>query len=294
MGTDGDRTLWPGRWFRITATLPRDLEDDAIGLLGLCGCEGSDVRPAGPRRLAIEAWFTAEDDARAATERLGALPGVRIAGPPEPVEDTGWLAAALAPRGPLEAGRFVVVDRREDAAAHPDRIPIFLPPGRAFGTGEHATTRMCLVWLDRLLVPGEAVFDLGTGSAILAIAAALAGAGPVTALDIDPNVIDVARENLELNGVADRVALGAGSWNAVAPDARFGLVVANIHRTALVKAAPHLVAHLAPGGRLVASGFGPDAAHHVHAAYTRQGLVATGDLVEGEWTALAFAAAPAP
>lgn len=288
MGTDGDRTLWPGRWFRVTVTLPRDLEDDAIGLLQLYGCEGSDVRPAGPRRLAIEAWFTTDDDARAAAAKLGALPDVKLAGPPEPVEDTGWLAAALAPRGPLAAGRFVVVDRREDAAVATGRLAIFLPPGRAFGTGEHATTRMCLTWLDRLLVPGEAVFDLGTGSGILAIAAVLAGAGPVTALDIDPHVIDVARENLDLNGVTDRVALGQGSWNAVAEDARFGLIVANIHRTALVKAAPQLASRLVPGGRLIASGFGPDAAHHVLAAYTRQGLVPDGELVEGEWTALAF------
>jgi ribosomal protein L11 methyltransferase len=284
-----DRLRWPGAWRRLSLNLPRSSEDDVIGLIQLLGGQGAACRPAGPGRIVLDAWFAREDEALRAAERLRAAPGVRVAaGGPELVVDTGWLAAGTPRRGPLRIGRFVVLDEAgARRAAVRGRIPLVIPPGRAFGTGEHATTRMCLALLGDLLHPGDDVLDFGAGAAILAIAAAKAGARSVVALDSDPNVIDVARENVELNGVAESVAVRTGSWGDLAEDARFGLMLANVHRTALVRGARALAARLEPGGRAILSGFSPADAGLVLAAWRRAGVAKISQVRDGEWAALA-------
>jgi ribosomal protein L11 methyltransferase len=147
---------------------------------------------------------------------------------------------------------------------------------------------MCLLLLDRVLTPGEDVLDLGTGSAILAVAAARAGAGRVLALDNDPAVLEVATENIELNRLTGRIEAGVGSWGELRPGDRFGLIVANIHRTALVRGARALAGHLAPGGRAVLSGFSAKDAPLVQDAWRKAGLVPHDDLTDGDWAALAL------
>lgn len=295
-----DRTRLPGTWYRVQGTVPREAEDDLVGLLAADGCAGTTTKAAGPRRILVEAWFTDAAAAARGRDLVAGWPGAAaVADAPEAVEDPGWLEASLKVRGPLEAGRYVVLDAAPDVSrVAADRVAILLPPGRAFGTGEHATTRMCLALLDRFLRAGEPVLDLGTGSAILAIAAAKSGAGPVLALDNDPHVIDVARENLDLNGVpggdpADEprpgvVAVGVGSWGAIPKGRRFGLILANIHRTALVRGAQALARQLEPGGRAVLSGFHVEDAGLVRDAWTAAGTVPAGELHDGEWAALAM------
>lgn len=284
-----DRTKWPGSWFVIRATLPRESEDSILGLMHLHGTEGAQTEPAGPGRVSLEGWFSDQAAARSAQQALAGCEGVRIdADSPQAITDPGWLEASLETRGPLGAGRFVVTDRPlAEGETAPGQRVIFLPPGRAFGTGEHDTTRMCLEWLDQLLVPGEAVFDLGTGSGILAIAAVQAGAGRVLAFDNDPAVIEVVEENLALNGLAGRIEVGAGSWQELAPADRFHLVLANIHRTALIRAARSLGRHLEPGGRAILSGFGHDDAPQVLANWRKAGFDLIGESRSGEWSALA-------
>lgn len=291
MGTDrpADRTLWPGRWFRLEVGLPFDREDDAIGLCASFGSDGASSRPAGPRRVMLDAWFGDENAARQAADVLGGWPGAALKGPPEPVEDTGWLAASLAPRAPLAVGRFVVVERDEDArqARSAGRFAIVLPAGRAFGTGEHATTRMCLSLLDRYMAPGAAVFDVGTGSAILAIGAHFAGASRVLAVDNDAAVVEVAADNVALNGAAGKIEIREGSWDAPAEGETFDLVLANIHRTALQRAAHPLAARLRPGAHAILSGFHGEDAGPVREKWTRAGCRVVDESNEGEWTALA-------
>ncbi|MDP7240528.1 MAG: 50S ribosomal protein L11 methyltransferase [Dehalococcoidia bacterium] len=130
-----------------------------------------------------------------------------------------------------------------------------LDPGMAFGTGHHPTTRMCLEELERRILPGMRVLDLGTGSAILAVAAAKLGAAEVVALDIAFEVLPVARANVASNGVAQKVrVLGGTLPHEQVQRASFDLVVANITAQAIVDLAYSIADVLAPSGVVAASG----------------------------------------
>ncbi|UCF68841.1 MAG: 50S ribosomal protein L11 methyltransferase [Acidobacteriota bacterium] len=293
---------WPGRWYRLRVSLPTAFEDDAIGLLHRCAALGAEARPAGPQRLELRCWFEQRRQAQSALDELAGLEGLCVAnGGVTAHEDPGWLEASLQPRRPLQAGRFTIVDDTHAAtleasagAQENGRIEILIPRGRAFGTGEHETTRLCLQLLDAHLAysfrPGAtlAVLDLGTGSGILAIAAARAGARKVLALDDDPAVIEVARANVAANAVADRVEVVVGSWGVLAPGARFQLVLANIHRTALVRGAAALASRLAPSGLAIVSGFSPPDVAAVVEAWSATGFRPIEQLVSNDWAALAL------
>lgn len=282
-------TRWPGHWFRLEAKLPAEREDDAIGLVDLEDCLGSATQPAGPRAVVLRSWFAGADQAQRAGSRLreglGLGPDAIVFGEEA---DTGWLDASLQPRPPIEVGRFVVVESADEAAAVPDRVAIVIPRGRAFGTGEHATTRLCLELIERHLHPGVAGADVGTGSGVLACALALGGAGDVLAVDNDPAVLDVAAANVEVNGVAGRVRVGEGSWAAMPADGSLALVAANIHRSGVVRGAGAVARALAPGGVAVLSGFLGRDAETVIAAWKGHGFTVEATRTEGEWAALAL------
>jgi len=290
-----DRLRIPGTWYRVRASLPRAAEDLALGALHRAGSTGSSTQPGGPGRLVCEAWF---ESAVAAAEGLAALrriAGVRLpAGSPEAVRDDGWLDASSRPRPPLLAGRFAVFDRPPAVPPPPEALGgrelLVIPASRAFGTGEHPTTRLCLELLSDRVRPGDELLDLGTGSGILAIAAARLGARRVLALDIDPAVLEVAAENVAAHGVEDRVRLAAGSWSAVAPGTLYDGAVANIHRTALVRGARGVAMHLRPGACAILSGFLRADEDKVERAWSRAGLLRDAVLRDGEWVALAVRA----
>src|SRR5262249_55623856 len=125
------------------------------------------------------------------------------------------------------------------------RIVLRLTPGRAFGTGEHPTTRMCLELLERHAAPGAGVLDAGTGSGILALAAWLQGCRPVTALDFDPEAIEVAARNARLNGWSAAAGRGlhrvAAAMDALAVK-RYPIVLANLTAVTLERLMPDLAA----------------------------------------------------
>jgi len=162
---------------------------------------------------------------------------------------------------------------------------IRLDPGMAFGTGQHPTTLMCLRALEEFLRPGMDVLDLGTGSGILALAAARLGAISVLALDVDPQAVAVARENVRLNGLGAVVQVEEGSLDE-ALRAAFHLVMANISATIIVEMAPALAEVLRPGGALIAAGFSAESAERVSGALARTGLVVERALADGDWRAL--------
>ena len=117
----------------------------------------------------------------------------------------------------------------------------------AFGTGSHPTTALCVRALERLVKPGDVVYDVGTGSGILAIAAAKLGAGRVTACDIDPVAVQVAKANIAQNGVAERVRVVEGDWTSL-PPGEADIVVANIVADVIIEMAEDLPRLVRAGG----------------------------------------------
>ena len=131
-------------------------------------------------------------------------------------------------------------------------IVIDLAPGLAFGTGQHQSTRLALKLLSQTGAANKTVLDVGTGSGILAVAAAKLGASSVHAVDIDPLAVEAARETVRRNGVADRVTVEEGS---VPADRHYDLVLANLTADLLQGLATELAAAIAPSGQLIAAGF---------------------------------------
>ena len=176
----------------------------------------------------------------------------------------------------------------ETADVRPGDLVITLDPGRAFGTGQHGTTRLALAALERIVRPGDAVLDVGTGSGILALAAGRLGALRVDALDTDPVAVAAARENAARNGLGDRInalegSLGAAWPWAGEPRGGYDCVVMNISLEAVTGLLPEAGAALRPGGVLVAGGFLAEAVAEVEAAARAAGLHDVLSELDGEW-----------
>lgn len=138
---------------------------------------------------------------------------------------------------------------------YPADVRVVIEPGMAFGTGEHATTRGVVRLMQKALRPGDRVADLGAGSAVLAIAAAKLGSGPVAAIEMDPDAIENAEDNVRANGVEDRVQVILGDAGVLLPlVAPVRLVLANIISSVLTELLPTIAASLAPGGQSILSG----------------------------------------
>jgi ribosomal protein L11 methyltransferase len=171
-----------------------------------------------------------------------------------------WEQGRKANFQPMRIGhRLMVAPAWLEVPLAPEVISIRLDPGAAFGTGAHPTTQLCLRVLERHLKPGTSIIDLGTGTGILAIAAAKLGAGPSLALDVDPEAVRVARENAALNGVTGTVRVEQGSLAEVLAGhwgrSQAPFVVANIFANVIVDFFEQgLTRAVTPGGWLVLSG----------------------------------------
>jgi ribosomal protein L11 methyltransferase len=198
------------------------------------------------------------------------------------VEDKDWLESWKAEFVPIHIGAFVV--RPTWSAPAGDAVEIVLDPGMAFGTGLHPTTQQCLEALSTLPLEGRSVLDVGTGSGILAIAAAKRGASPVVAVDTDTLAVDAARENAVGNGVA--IPVGVGS--AADVPGRFDIVIANIVAPVLQRIAPHLAARLASGGTLLLAGINAPAESATRDAFSHVRLEVLDRNARDDWVALAL------
>jgi len=197
--------------------------------------------------------------------------------------------------------RIVIVPTWETYEPAAEEMPIRLEPGMAFGTGLHPTTRLCLRAMEDHLVPGSTVLDVGTGSGILAIAAARLGAGSVLALDADLSVVNVARENVVANGTSEQVVVQHGTLRGgdavplyfvpdaeleVLGDGQFDLILINILAPVIVSVAPELAARLEPSGKVIAAGLIETQEQDVVEAFRAEGLVTVERTQEKDWVAL--------
>jgi ribosomal protein L11 methyltransferase len=185
--------------------------------------------------------------------------------------------------------RLAVVPAWQRASARrrwPRRRAVVLDPGLSFGTGDHFTTRFCLEQIDARCAgrPPRSLLDVGTGSGVLAIAAAKLGVARVVATDHDPQALAAAARNARANRVAGRVRLEAADIAVRPPRGRFDIVCANLHGRLLAGAAPRLAA--ACRRVLVASGLREEEADAVAAAFAAEGLVERVRDGDGEWCGL--------
>jgi len=219
--------------------------------------------------------------------REGPSPEIRWEAPVD------WIARTRESFPALRIARFFV-HGSHIARPPPGTVPLRVDAATAFGTGEHATTRGCLLALEGLARRGQRrrVLDLGTGTGILAIAAARLWRRPVLAADIDPEAVRVARENALVNGVAGLVRPVRATGYASAPIRRAAprdLVLANILAGPLVRLAPGLARRLVPGGRAVLSGLLSGQERFVLAAHRAQGLRLERRITADGWTTLILA-----
>lgn len=241
--------------------------------------------PAGTQRFKLYVEDRAGEEARAIAEAAAAAfdGAVVSAQPLDPAWRERWkrwfvgfdVSARLRVRPPWEV------------AAAGDAATVIIEPGMAFGTGQHETTRLCLEAIDAAFsggAPPAEVLDVGTGTGILAIAAALLGASRVVAVDNDPDAVAITVDNADVNGVASRIEASATALSRVR--GAFPLVVANILAPVLMGMAPELARHTAPDGALVLSGILATQADNVIAAYGSVGMALASRAQAGEWVRL--------
>lgn len=250
-------------------TLEAEFEDEGFPLAIIELDEEADIHE-------VSAYFEADDvRAQARFEQLASAASLEVAR--EDLPEIDWVAHTLEALKPVRTGRFLLHGAHDRDAVKPGEIGIEIEAGLAFGTGHHGTTAGCLEMLTDVIQAEQPrnALDLGTGSAVLAIAVAKLAGIPVLATDIDPVATRVAQENVELNGVAPLVtcetATGFGH-PAFARATPFELIVANILAGPLMELAPEMGTHLAPGGSLVLSGILDRQADAVVGAYGAEGF----------------------
>ncbi|THF88244.1 50S ribosomal protein L11 methyltransferase [Deinococcus sp. KSM4-11] len=259
-----------------------DTRENHLDLLWDAGATGLEERAG-----SIRAYFDGRTD----------LPAEVADGEWRQEADQDWLAEFKANLKPVTAGRVTIVPPWLTAEVPAGQLPLIIEPGMAFGTGHHATTRMAVEALSALNLQGQRVLDVGTGSGVLAIAAALLGAQAALGVDIDPQTIPIARENAEINGVPRAVVtflegtLGSDLPEHAAPDGIFDVLVANLYAELHDLLAGEYLAHLQPGGSLVLTGILVGKLPLVQDALDREGVTDVLVRQDGEW-ALVTACAP--
>ena len=278
------------RWAEIIIDAGPEATDAVGAALYAAGCGGFEVRE-GTQPPAVAGYLPVddrlEDRLGSLKDALAALPGYGVTGAGTDltlhyVEEADWANAWKAFYKPFRVGRrLVVTPPWEHPELDPDDIPLVIDPGMAFGTGSHPTTQLCLTALEDYVKPGASVADIGTGSGILAIAAAKLGASLVAANDNDPLAVKIARENAAANGVSVEVT-------DALPTDQHDVVVANILADVIIGMSAELNALIAPGGTLVASGIIDTREDDVQKALEDVGLAHLETRRQTEWVALVF------
>ena len=235
----------------------------------------------------IDAFPTSEQEREgleAVLKGFGALTTVT-----ETLADADWLAMALSGLPPVRAGRFFVYGAHDRGRRPPNAVNLRIEAGAAFGTGHHGTTVGCLLAFDQLLKRERfpRVLDVGAGTGVLAIAAARTGSPVVVGTDIDPVSVRIGRENAALNAARARFVYANGlAHAAVAREAPYDLVFANILARPLVHLAPDIKNALRPGRVAILSGLLRTQERFVRGAYLSRGFVTERRIHRDAWSAL--------
>jgi ribosomal protein L11 methyltransferase len=269
-----------------------------------------DVRPDPARRDRVGAWLVARtgqaveeradgtlvafaENEHTADELVAALAAAgeaNVETSPRPLEPVDWSTRWRAGLGARRIGRLTVVPSWVEPPGDPDSPTVVLDPESAFGSGEHGSTRAALTLLERHLQPGDHVLDLGSGSGILAIAAAKLGASRAVGIENDAEAIPVARRNADRNGVAGVVEFVEGDAGDLGPLlGPADLLLSNILRSVNTGLLPAVVVALRPGGLAVFSGMEELEAGEFRGALAAAGLEPRDEAVDADWWAVAAA-----
>ncbi|MDQ7840745.1 MAG: 50S ribosomal protein L11 methyltransferase [bacterium] len=277
------------RWIEISVDVPlQDSEMAGDCLLGHCPAGFSESARPGRGRRVLRVYLPSTRAGRSSLSRLrralareaasGTI-GVRVVG------DTDWVKMWRAHAKPVRVGRITVQPTWMRSRIRPGQVLVRLDAGQAFGSGEHPSTQLCLAAVERYVHGGETVLDLGTGSGILAIAAARLGARRVLAIDDDDVAASIARANARANGVLRIVTVRRASGLSRVR-LRADLIVANLTPEILAGVFPHVGRCLAPGGRFVGGGFGPARVAEVARLAQVSGLRVVGTEARRGWRAV--------
>jgi len=289
MACDGEGAEAVGELFNRLNSGP---EGRGGAITELCGFDslGELTQPVITVRTYVPADEQGRELCRRIEEGLWHLGQIYPMGEPTVCElaETDWAEAWKKDYRPLRVGqRLLITPSWLSPDALPGDLVIRLDPGMAFGSGLHPSTRLCLALLEQEVQAGDHVLDLGTGSGILAIAAARLGAASVLARDIDRVAVQVARENVDINGVAHVVRVEEGSLPSADLEGSWDVVVVNILAEVIVELLGQGLARaVAPDGRLILAGIIRPRAADVQAALLAQGMTIAGRLEEGDWVAL--------
>ena len=302
-------------WLEITLPCAKEELDDVCARLTMNGVPGLEIEDEGEFREFLEQnrqYWDYVDEALAARmagvcqvklyvtgdaggqaalrQYLSGLEGREYLS--RPLLDSGWATSWQKYYTPLSVGEklYIVPQWLRDEPVPAGRTAVYLNPGLTFGTGNHASTQLCLEGLERAVKPGDRVLDLGCGSGILTIASLLLGAKEAAGVDIDPKAVDVAYENAGFNGIGkDRLAALHGD---VLSDRmlerrlggeKYQVVLANIVADVIIPLSAKAGQFLAPGGLFLCSGVIDTRADEVAAALEANGLAVTEKRERSGW-----------
>jgi ribosomal protein L11 methyltransferase len=252
---------------------------DADLLLALVDDFGPTAVAEDEHRGSVRVFFPTATARDAALRELSS----RFAVSPIEVPDEDWARRSQENLAPVTVGRITIAPRAGSLPADPESIAIVVVPSMGFGTGHHATTRLCLAALQTIPLAGRVVLDVGTGSGVLALAARRLGAARAIGIDSDPDAIESARDNLRLNPDATLIEFEIADLSA-SPLPQADLVTANLTGGLLVRSAPLLLGAVRPGGVLILSGILAQERDAVRGAFAAAAVV--DERQEDEWVAL--------
>jgi len=284
-----------GFWWYITLEGDLENEEDLSALGELSGSIGSEIIEF-PGKIALKAYYRTTHDLGFWMERVQGIispwPGIRMVDMGR-IENRQWHTAWKEAFPPLEVGRKFIVMAPWHRGNEPEgKIPLYIYPGSAFGTGYHESTQIALELLEDIVRSGMIVLDVGTGSGILAIASSKLGAKEVRARDLDPAVIPEVRENLLLNAISeDKVIVEAGDL-LHGFVGKVDLLCANIVFDPLASMLPMISGVLANEGYAIFSGLTLKEKEGFLIILSAEGLYPAREITKGEWWGVAASRTP--